>query len=45
MPANKETNGTWTSRFYITDYKGIKIQKKKRGFSTKKEALEYERKL
>ncbi|MCI7222952.1 site-specific integrase [Fusobacterium sp.] len=43
MPANKEPNGTWTSRFYITDYKGIKIQKKKRGFTTKKEALEYER--
>lgn len=43
MPANKESNGTWTSRFYIIDYKGLKIQKKKRGFGTKREALEYER--
>lgn len=43
MPANKEANGTWTSRFYITDYKGDKLQKKKRGFATKREALEYER--
>lgn len=43
MPAYKEDNNTWTSRFYITDYKGVKIQKKKRGFTTKREALEFER--
>ena len=43
MPAYKEDNNTWTSRFYITDYKGVKIQKKERGFTTKREALEFER--
>lgn len=43
MPATKELNGTWMSRFYCTDLKGNKTQKKKRGFLTKKEALEYER--
>ena len=29
--------------FYFTDWKGTKKQKKKRGFSRKKDALEYER--
>ena len=35
MPVNKEKNGTWTSRFYVTDYKGERKQKKRRGFATK----------
>ncbi|MGL5639432.1 MAG: site-specific integrase [Cetobacterium sp.] len=43
MPATKDTNGTWSSRFYIINHKGEKLRKRKRGFKTKKEALEYER--
>lgn len=43
MPATKDPNGTWSSRFYITDQNGNKLRKRKRGFKTKKEALEYER--
>ena len=43
MPVNKEENGTWTSRFYVTDYKGERKQKKRRGFATKREAQEFER--
>lgn len=33
----------WYCVFYFTDWKGTKKQKKKRGFSRKKDALEYER--
>lgn len=33
----------WYCIFYFTDWKGTKKQKKKRGFSRKKDALEYER--
>ncbi len=43
MPAYKEDNGTWCARFYTSDYYDNRIQKKKRGFKTKREALEYER--
>ncbi len=43
MPATKDKNGTWVSRFYYLTYTGEKKQSFKRGFKTKKEALEYER--
>lgn len=43
MSATKAVNGTWTSRFYYTNYNGERKQAFKRGFKTKKEALEYER--
>ncbi len=44
MPATKDLErNTWTSQLYYTDWQGNKKKKKKRGFSTKKEALEYER--
>ena len=34
---------TWFCRFYYTDYKGEKKQKKKRGFKLQREAKEFER--
>lgn len=43
MPANKDTNGTWTVQCYYTDWTGTRKKKKKRGFETKKAALEWER--
>lgn len=43
MPANKDTNGTWTVQCYYTDWTGNRKKKKKRGFTTKKAALEWER--
>lgn len=43
MPSIKDKNGKWLSRFYFTNYQGKKIQKFKRGFKTKREALEFER--
>lgn len=43
MPATKDKNGTWMSRFYYTDYQGNRVRAFKRGFKTKKEAQEYER--
>lgn len=44
MSATKDAkSGKWISRFYYTDYEGNKKQAFKRGFATKKEALEYER--
>ena len=39
---NKE-NGTWYVQFRYTDWKGERQQKLKRGFSTKREAQEWER--
>ena len=39
---NKE-NGTWYVQFRYTDWKGERQQKLKRGFATKREALEWER--
>lgn len=38
-----EDNGTWYTMFRYTDWKGARKQKCKRGFSTRKEALEWER--
>lgn len=44
MPANKdEKRGTWIAQFYYTDWTGARKKKKKRGFATKREALEWER--
>lgn len=43
MPATKDKNGTWMSRFYYVDYQGNKMRAFKRGFKTKRKALEYER--
>lgn len=34
--------GTWTSQVWVEDWQGKKKHKKKRGFATKKEALEWE---
>ena len=43
MPAYKDGNsGMWRSQFYYTDWTGKKRKKNKRGFKTKKEALQYE---
>lgn len=41
MPAYRDESGnkTWCCRFYYTNRKGEKLTKKKRGFSTKKEAI------
>ena len=36
---------TWTVQFYYTDWTGEKKHKKKRGFATKKEGQEWERKF
>ena len=44
MPAYKDAQtGKWFCKFYYTDWQGSKRQKWKRGFPTKKDALEYER--
>lgn len=44
MPAYKKTqNGTWFCKFCYTDWNGVRRQKKKEGFKTKKEAQDYER--
>lgn len=44
MPAYKDnTTNTWFLKFYCKDWKGENKQVKKRGFATKREALEYER--
>ena len=42
MPAYKDKNGTWQARFYYDTFDGKRKQAKKRGFATKKEALQYE---
>ena len=43
MPAYKDgDSGMWRSQFYYTDWTGKKRKKNKRGFKTKKEALQYE---
>ena len=38
-----EKNGTWYSMVRYTDWKGERKQKCKRGFSTKREAQNWER--
>lgn len=44
MPVyKKEQSGTWFCKFCYTDWNGIRKQKKKEGFKTKKEAMDYER--
>lgn len=44
MPAYKdEKTGKWFAKFYYTNWQGIKKQKWKRGFATKKESLGFER--
>jgi len=44
MPAYKdEKTGKWFASFYFTDWKGVKARKMKRGFKTKRDALEWER--
>ncbi len=43
MAAFKDKNGTWFTSFRFTDWKGERHQKLKRGFPTKREALEWER--
>lgn len=44
MPAYyDEKTKKWFCKFYYTDYTGVRKQKKKRGFSLKREALEWER--
>lgn len=42
MPAYKDGK-TWKVLFYYSNYKGERIKKQKRGFSTKKDAQEWER--
>ena len=37
--------GRWMSQIRVTDWTGKTIHKKKRGFATKKEALQWERDL
>lgn len=43
MGAYKDKNGTWYAQFRFTNWKGEPERKTKRGFATKKEALEWER--
>lgn len=49
MPAFKDVDTktgkvkSWFVKFYYTDWQGNKVQKKKRGFGTQREALAYER--
>ena len=45
MPANKDPDspGKWLCQFYYTDWTGQRKKKRKRGFATKREALEWER--
>lgn len=42
MPAYKNERGSWNVKFYYTDWTGNRKQKKKEGFTTKREALEFE---
>ena len=44
MPAYKDRNkGTWYVSFYCDSWTGTKQKKLKRGFKTKRDALEWER--
>lgn len=44
MPVyKKEQTGTWFCKFCYTDWNGVRRQKKKEGFKTKKDALDFER--
>lgn len=44
MPAYKDKKrGKWYASFYCENYNGVREKKMKRGFDTKKDALEWER--
>lgn len=43
MGAYKDKNGTWYAQFRFTNWKGEPDRKTKRGFATKREALDWER--
>lgn len=43
MAVFKNNRGTWTAKFYYTDWTGEKKQKKKEGFKTKREGQEFEK--
>lgn len=43
MPVYKSDNGTWYVLTRYLDWKGERKQKCKRGFETRKEAVEWER--
>ena len=44
MPAYKDKKtGKWYTSFYCMNWKGVREKKMKRGFETKKAALEWER--
>lgn len=45
MAAFKDKNGTWFCSFRYNNWQGERKQKLKRGFDTKREALEWERKF
>jgi len=42
MPAYKEKDGTWSCSFHYRDWTGSNKRKHKRGFKTKREAVEFE---
>lgn len=42
MGAYKDKNGTWYAQFRFTNWKGEPDRKTKRGFATKREALDWE---
>ena len=42
MPAFKEKDGTWSCSFHYRDWTGTNKRKHKRGFKTKREAVEFE---
>ena len=43
MPAYKHDNGSWYCMFYYRDWAGENTKKKKMGFKTKREAVEWEK--
>ena len=43
MSVNKEKNGSWTLQYYENRWDGTRVHKKKRGFKTKREALEWKK--
>ena len=43
MGAYKDKNGTWYAQFRFTNWKGEPDRKTKRGFATKREALDWGR--
>ena len=42
MPAYRDENGTWYVQFYYKSWEGKRHHKVKRGFKTRKEAVDYE---